>query len=58
MVQLEQVDSNLKSNRQVVFYWRLTREILKTLKRKDKKHYDVLCKSVGKDETVDFGVRV
>lgn len=34
------------------------REILKTLQRKDKKHYDVLCKSVGKDETVDFGVRV
>ena len=30
------------------------REILKTLKRKDKKHYDVLCKSVGKDETVVF----
>lgn len=30
------------------------REILMTLQRKDKKHYDVLCKSVGKDETVVF----
>ena len=30
------------------------REILKVLQTKDKKHYDTLCKSVGKDETVFF----
>lgn len=30
------------------------REILKTLQTKDKKHYDILCKSVGKDESVTF----
>ena len=30
------------------------REILKALQTKDKKHYDTLCKSVGKDENVIF----
>ena len=30
------------------------REILKALQTKDRKHYDTLCKSVGKDESVIF----
>lgn len=30
------------------------REILKALQTKDKNHYDTLCKSVGKDESVIF----
>ena len=30
------------------------REILKALRTKDWAHYETLCKSVGKDETVVF----